>query len=306
MISSGPRAGEAVERDATSGARHGALSRSMCVVPASDLLVDRERDTRPSPAAHPRREASARLVTLIAGPGLVAGRSEERGGRSLVARCRRPRFVGLETAACPPGRAAARRRAGRAIGLALRPGRGGLIGREPRRLRDAARSDVSTCAISPTVGARSTVPVQAWRTRIRRRSARRIVEAGLSELLDEQAREIELFIGRRGRSPTPGRTACPRRQLSPAAPGGRRRRSSTAPGRASRPCSRGDAAQVLDPEDMPGLAEMRGHGIVTSDGTTLLDRGRADAPSDRRRCRAASSPGVSPRATTHCCLQQVP
>ena len=32
----------------------------------------------------------------------------------------------------------------------------------------------------------------------------------------------------------------------------------------------GDAAQVLDPEDMPGLAEKRGHDIVTSDGTTLL------------------------------------
>ena len=32
----------------------------------------------------------------------------------------------------------------------------------------------------------------------------------------------------------------------------------------------GDVAQVLDPEDMPGLAEKRGHDIVTSDGTTLL------------------------------------
>jgi len=32
----------------------------------------------------------------------------------------------------------------------------------------------------------------------------------------------------------------------------------------------GDEAQVLDPEDMPGLAEKRGHDLVTSDGTTLL------------------------------------
>jgi tripeptide aminopeptidase len=32
----------------------------------------------------------------------------------------------------------------------------------------------------------------------------------------------------------------------------------------------GDPAQVLDPADMPALAERRGHDIVTSDGTTLL------------------------------------
>src|SRR6185503_6089494 len=32
----------------------------------------------------------------------------------------------------------------------------------------------------------------------------------------------------------------------------------------------GDEAQVLDPEDMPLLAEKRGHDLVTSDGTTLL------------------------------------
>ena len=32
----------------------------------------------------------------------------------------------------------------------------------------------------------------------------------------------------------------------------------------------GDTTQVHDPVDMPGLAEKRGHDIVTSDGTTLL------------------------------------
>ena len=32
----------------------------------------------------------------------------------------------------------------------------------------------------------------------------------------------------------------------------------------------GDPAQVLDPDDMPGLAERVGHDLVTSDGTTLL------------------------------------
>jgi tripeptide aminopeptidase len=32
----------------------------------------------------------------------------------------------------------------------------------------------------------------------------------------------------------------------------------------------GDPTQVLDPDDMPGLAEKLGHDIVTSDGTTLL------------------------------------
>jgi tripeptide aminopeptidase len=32
----------------------------------------------------------------------------------------------------------------------------------------------------------------------------------------------------------------------------------------------GDASQVLDPGDMPGLADRRGHDLVTSDGTTLL------------------------------------
>jgi len=32
----------------------------------------------------------------------------------------------------------------------------------------------------------------------------------------------------------------------------------------------GDPSQVLDPEDMPGLADKRGHDLVTSDGTTLL------------------------------------
>jgi tripeptide aminopeptidase len=32
----------------------------------------------------------------------------------------------------------------------------------------------------------------------------------------------------------------------------------------------GDATQVLDPGDMPGLAEKLGHDLVTSDGTTLL------------------------------------
>jgi tripeptide aminopeptidase len=32
----------------------------------------------------------------------------------------------------------------------------------------------------------------------------------------------------------------------------------------------GDPAQVLDPDDMPGLADRIGHDLVTSDGTTLL------------------------------------
>jgi tripeptide aminopeptidase len=32
----------------------------------------------------------------------------------------------------------------------------------------------------------------------------------------------------------------------------------------------GDPGQVLDPDDMPGLAERVGHDLVTSDGTTLL------------------------------------
>ncbi len=32
----------------------------------------------------------------------------------------------------------------------------------------------------------------------------------------------------------------------------------------------GDPAQVLDPDDMPGLADRVGHDLVTSDGTTLL------------------------------------
>ena len=32
----------------------------------------------------------------------------------------------------------------------------------------------------------------------------------------------------------------------------------------------GDPTQVLDPDDMPGLAERVGHDLVTSDGTTLL------------------------------------
>ncbi len=32
----------------------------------------------------------------------------------------------------------------------------------------------------------------------------------------------------------------------------------------------GDASQVLDPDDMPGLADKVGHDLVTSDGTTLL------------------------------------
>ena len=32
----------------------------------------------------------------------------------------------------------------------------------------------------------------------------------------------------------------------------------------------GDPAQVLDPDDMPGLADKLGHDLVTSDGTTLL------------------------------------
>ena len=32
----------------------------------------------------------------------------------------------------------------------------------------------------------------------------------------------------------------------------------------------GDPSQVLDPADMPGLADKVGHDLVTSDGTTLL------------------------------------
>ena len=32
----------------------------------------------------------------------------------------------------------------------------------------------------------------------------------------------------------------------------------------------GDTAQVLDPADMPSLADKLGHDLVTSDGTTLL------------------------------------
>ena len=127
----------------------------------------------------------------------------------------------------------------------------------------------------------------SWSTRSRSPTRRRYPSTAkqldLSRLLVEELREIGLddveltepgyvFATVPGtvEGSADGRADRPRRHGAGRARDGRLARSSIAPGTASRSCSPGDPAQVLDPDDMPALADKLGHDLVTSDGTTLL------------------------------------
>ena len=139
-----------------------------------------------------------------------------------------------------------------------RPSRGG---RSARRPCPSAPGDVSTCAIRPTVGAPATVP-GTRREHVAVLGQLDVVEPERAQLLDEQAREVELLLGRRVRRSTSGRTACRSRRSA----GSARARPRPAPRRAgsrsaSQPSDR-EAPEQLDGRLQPVAEGRRGDVLV--------------------------------------------